>query len=247
MQEHAQIEKMVSEGVISADQARLLKAALHESQQRRSNAAVAPEPDDRQAMPARMRSRAWKALIAAGVALALSIGYKPLFFLLLIMLVIGGCMAALVLVGYNFLVWKKEAVRQSGAMVQNEIGRKSALVPRIREVVYDAAAIETDTIKETTQTRAARPAPGADAITASLAGAAQAKEFQAVVESYPQLTSNERFAALLNELVATEDRITAMVKWHNYQAGVFNGLIETFPMSAVASLFGLQRADYLEA
>jgi LemA protein len=73
-----------------------------------------------------------------------------------------------------------------------------------------------------------------------------AKEFQAIVENYPQLNSNEGFTKLLNELVETEDRITAMAKWYNYQAGLFNGVIESFPFSAAAAVFGLQRAAYLE-
>lgn len=246
MKEYAQIDKMLNEGKISTDQAKLLKASLHESQKGKSKMAVPPDPDNRERQPDRIWSRVWKILIALVIAIIISIKYKPLFFLLLLMLIIVGCIAVLLLVGYNFLVWKNEKVRQSSALVQNEVNRKSALIPKLRDVVYDYAAIETNTIKKTTQMRTSPLSSSLGSIEESISNAHQAKEFQAVVESYPQIKSNENFARVLNELIETEDRITAMLKWYNYEAGMFNGLIESFPLSAIASLFGLQRTYYLD-
>jgi LemA protein len=246
MPEHDQIETLLNEGKITAAQADLLKTALHESPTRGSHAALPPDPDDPQRQPHTIRSHVWTVFIALAIAMVLSVGYKPLFFFLLLVLMAAGCIGALCLVGYNFLVWKKEKVGQARSLVKNERNRQSALVPQIRDVVYDYATIETETIQKATHSRSSRGASTWGPQEESISSAEQAKEFQAVVENYPQIQSNQTFSKLLGELIETEDRITAMVQWHNYRAGIFNGLIESFPMSAIAALFGIQRADYLD-
>lgn len=246
MDKEAHINQMLNEGKISLDQAQLLKKALYESWNAGTDMVNSPEPEKIKQWPGITKSRILIPLIALVIALALSIKVKPLFFFLLMILMILGGIAALLLLGYNLLVWKHEKVQQSKTLVQNEISRKSVLVPQIRDVVYKYVSLETDAIERTTQMRTSGPSSDLDSQKGLIPRFGMAKEFQAIVENYPQLKSSESFTKFLNELIETEDRITSMMKWYNHQAEKFNRLIESFPMSTIANIVGLQRAVYLD-
>jgi LemA protein len=185
----------------------------------------------------------WGTVLLTGILMAFSISHRSLFFLGLLVLMTLGGLAAGCLVGYTMLSRKAEEVRQTRALAQNEIDRKAALIPRLQEIVYDYAHMEMDTVMKTTQARAHK----SEAFPAGvMPGVEPAAEFRAIFENYPQMRSNQVFIGLLEELTEAENRITAMVKEYNRKAGRLNGLIESFPLAAVADFFGISKAEYME-
>ena len=244
MSEFEQIRQMQQQGKLDQSQARLLEAALNESKHRKSGR---KDPGSTgQALPSEKKIWLWVggAFLVLLLALAGSVNYKPLFFLLLLIIFSFGCSAAIFLVLFNVLVWKKEAVRRVQALILNELDRKTVLVPQIWEAVGSYAKTEAETLQ--TVTRSRNPADGSQPEAASSIDQ-QISHIKAVAESYPDIKSNQTYNRLFDELVETENRITAMAAWLNHKVQNYNGTVETFPFSLVASAFDFQKANYFES
>ena len=64
-----------------------------------------------------------------------------------------------------------------------------------------------------------------------------------VAERYPELKSNQNFMSLQDELSGTENRISVERMRYNEAIQSYNLLVQRFPTSLAASLFGFQRKD----
>jgi LemA protein len=72
------------------------------------------------------------------------------------------------------------------------------------------------------------------------------KSLFAVTEGYPNLKADRQFMHLQKELVETENRIQAARRFYNANVRDLNTLTEMFPSSLVASMAGIERAEYFE-
>src|SRR5437016_3951999 len=126
----------------------------------------------------------------------------------------------ILVMGYNGLVGKSQAVDAQWAQVQNVYQRRADLVPNLVNTVSGAANFEKSTLTEIADARAS---VGRVTIDASHApqDAATLQQFQqaqgqlgtalsrllAVSENYPQLRATENFKELQAQLEGTENRI----------------------------------------
>ena len=143
--------------------------------------------------------------------------------------------------GVNSIPTKEEVAKAKWADVQSAYQRRADLVPNLVASVKAAAASETQILTNVTDARAR--ATSINVSTEDLSNPEQFQKFQAaqnqltqalgqlrtVVENYPQLQSQARFADLMTALEGTENRINTARDRYNDAVRDYNTEIRTFP------------------
>lgn len=174
-----------------------------------------------------------------GLIIALSI-------LAIIVIIAGSFIGA-----YNQLQQLDEAVNSNWAQVENQLQRRSDLIPNLVNTVKGYAAHEKGIFTEIAEARA------------KLSGAVQSKDVKsvnqanaqfngalsrllAIAENYPNLKANENFTALQDELAGTENRLAVARMDYNNSVKTINATIRTFPMSIIAGMSGIKAREYFQ-
>ena len=167
--------------------------------------------------------------------------------------IIAGVVIAVVLVmavgGYNSLVSLNENVNGKWAQVENQLQRRSDLIPNLVESVKGAAAQERQVFQSVADARAKLggaqgPAAKAEA-NAELSGALS--RLLMVVENYPTIKTDQNFRQLSDELAGTENRLAVARKDYNDAVQVFNAKIQSFPTVIYAKILGFGAKEYFKA
>ena len=66
------------------------------------------------------------------------------------------------------------------------------------------------------------------------------------MENYPDLKANENVSRLMEELSATENKISFARQFYNDSVMSLNNSVESFPSNIVAGMFGFGMATYFE-
>ncbi|MEU7739128.1 LemA family protein [Nonomuraea sp. NPDC049158] len=157
--------------------------------------------------------------------------------------------AVLIVVIYNGLVRKRNAVENAWAQVDVQLKRRHDLVPNLVEVVRGYAGHERQTLTAVTAARAqalgahglAEQASAENALTGAL------KTLFAVTESYPDLKASQNFAELQEELATTENRIAYSRQYYNDAVLTYSNAIQTVPANIVAGMGGFTAREYFQA
>ena len=151
--------------------------------------------------------------------------------------------------GVNNIPTYEQAAKAKWADVQSAYQRRSDLVPNLVETAKAAAASETQILTNVTEARASATAINittddlSDPETFNKFQAAQNQLTQAlgqlrtVVENYPQLQSQARFADLMVQLEGTENQINVARMRYNESVQSYNTTIRTFPDAIGAKIF----------
>ena len=148
-------------------------------------------------------------------------------------------------------------VEAAWAQVENQLQRRSDLIPNLVETVKGYAEHEKELFTGVAQARAAAGQMRLDVANATpeqMAGFAKMQgqlfsalaRLLAVRESYPQLKANENFLKLQDELAGTENRLSVERKRYNDEVRLMNNKVTIFPSSMVASLLGYSKMSYFE-
>jgi LemA protein len=143
--------------------------------------------------------------------------------------------------GVNSVPKAEENAKAKWADVESNYQRRADLVPNLVATVKAAAASETQVLTAVTEARAA--ATSINITTDDLSNPETFEKFQAgqnqltqalgqlrtVVESYPQLKSQENFATLMDQLEGTENQINVARLRYNEAVQAYNTTIRTFP------------------
>jgi len=169
--------------------------------------------------------------------------------------VVGGVIVALVLVigltlmgTYNGLVKQDQEVKAQWAQIDNQLKRRSDLIPNLVETVKGFAAQEKSIMTEIADARAklAGASTPAQAATADAELTGALSRLLVVVENYPNLKSDQNFRDLMFELSGTENRIAVARKDYNDSVKVYNVTIRSFPTVMIAPMFGFDKAEFFE-
>lgn len=149
---------------------------------------------------------------------------------------------------YNNLVGMNENVDGKWAQVENQLKRRADLIPNLVETVKGFASQESEVLIGVTEARsklqsATTPGEYAEA-NGELTSALSRLNF--VVESYPDLKSNQNFIQLQDELAGTENRIAVERGRYNEAVQEFNSKVKRFPTSLVAGIFNFDEREYFE-
>ena len=161
---------------------------------------------------------------------------------------VAAAAAALAGCGINSVPTSEENAKAKWADVESAYQRRADLVPNLVETAKAAAASETQILTNVTNARAA--ATSINIRTEDLSDPAAFEKFQGaqnqltqalgqlrtVVENYPQLQSQARFADLMVQLEGTENRINVARTRYNEAVQEYNTTIRTFPDAIGAKL-----------
>ena len=148
---------------------------------------------------------------------------------------------ALTACGINSVPAKEEVAKAKWADVQSAYQRRADLIPNLVAAVRGAAASETTILTNVTNARAR--ATSINITTDDLSNPAEFQKFQdaqnqltqaigqlrTVVENYPDLQSQARFADLMTALEGSENRINTARDRYNEAVRAYNTTIRTFP------------------
>jgi LemA protein len=171
-------------------------------------------------------------------------------------LLVGGLVIVVVLIiyfatvgTYNRFVTMREEINNSQAEIANQLQRRFELIPNLVETVKGFATQERTIVEEitTARTKYAGAQDLAGKLEADTALTSALSRLLVIVENYPDLKSNQTFAKLMDELAGTENRIAVARKRYNDSVKNYNAAIRRFPGNLIASQFGFEAAEYLEA
>lgn len=145
----------------------------------------------------------------------------------------------------NELVQQREAVDGAWANVDVALQRRADLIPNLVATVQGYAKQEKEVYASIAEARAKLAGAGntRDKIAANGQLDTALARLLVVVESYPQLKSNENFSRLQDELAGTENRVAVERNKYNESVKKYNTSIDLFPNNIAASMFGFQRND----
>lgn len=162
--------------------------------------------------------------------------------------------------GINSVPTKEEAAKAEWADVQSAYQRRADLIPNLVATVRSAAGAETEVLTNVTEARAR--ATAINVTTDDLSDPEEFAKFQGaqnqltqalgqlrtVVENYPELQSQGRFADLMVALEGTENRISNARDKYNEAVRDYNTEIRTFPSSIGANIIhGAERMENFTA
>ena len=141
---------------------------------------------------------------------------------------------------FNSLVDLRQRVRQGWSQVDVQLKRRYDLIPNLVQVVQGLRDYERNLQTELASLRAQLGAtpPGVTGGDYEAMG----KILFAVAERYPDLKSQESFAALQKNLVDTEQRIALARGYFNEIATFYNTRLEIVPDRFVAALMAMKSA-----
>ncbi len=168
----------------------------------------------------------------------------------LAILIVGAIFVAMyVRATYNDLVGMQEQAKTAWAQVENQLQRRSDLIPNYVETVKGYAKQETTVFTAIADARArmAGARNPAETIAANNALESALSRLLVVVENYPELRSSENFIRLQDELAGTENRIATERMRYNEVVRDYNVRIRRFPANLVAGSFNFAAMPLFEA
>jgi len=152
---------------------------------------------------------------------------------------------------YNKLQVMDEQVSANWAQVENQLIRRSDLIPNLVNTVKGYAKHEEGVYTKIAELRSKLAGSvgngDVDAVSKSaseLDGALS--RLLLIVERYPELKADKNFIMLQDELTGTENRIAVARRDYNESIKTLNALIRTFPTSIVASIAKIEKKEYFE-
>ena len=149
---------------------------------------------------------------------------------------------------YNKFTTQEEAIRAQFSQVENQLQRRNDLIPNLVESVKGFAAQERAVIQSVTDARAkmSGAATPEQKIAAANETSSALARLLVVVENYPQLKSDARFAQLMDQLEGTENRLAVERQRYNERVQEYNTQRRRFPSNMTAKVFGFKEYPYWE-
>ena len=148
----------------------------------------------------------------------------------------------------NSIITLDEDINGAWAEIDNQLQRRSDLIPNLVETVRGFAKQEQTVFIEIAEARA--KLAGAGTVQEKAEGYNQMEgalsRLLVISENYPDLKSNQNFIQLQDELAGTENRIAVARKRYNDKVRTYNTRIRRFPGSSIAGSMGFETRDYFE-
>ena len=152
---------------------------------------------------------------------------------------------------FNQLQQLDETVNSQWAQVENQLQRRSDLIPNLVNTVKGYAAHEKSIFIGVADARAklSGAVKSGDMKSVNKANAefsGSLSRLLAIAENYPQLKADQNFIALQDEIAGTENRLAVARKDYNDSVKTINAIIRTFPTSIIASISGVKSREYFQ-
>ena len=153
---------------------------------------------------------------------------------------------------YNTFVTLDQDVNGKWSEAENQYQRQADLIPNLISVVSSSVKIETNLIKEVTESRT-KWQNSKTLFEKDFAGAEMNNGITALInavatsENYPVLQANKQYIALTDELSGTQNRITVARGRYIESIQKYNTAIKRFPGNLFADLYGFSEKEYYKA
>ena len=135
----------------------------------------------------------------------------------------------------NSLINSRNKVLNKFSAIDVVIKRRVDLVPELVNIVKGYTKHEENTFKAETIN---------DKVNSDIMLSKEINNLLVLSENYPELKSNTNFLKLQEELVNCEDKIAYARDFYNESVMSYNNMVESFPSSVVAKVFGYKKIDY---
>ncbi len=168
--------------------------------------------------------------------------------MIMVVLVVGAISASTSGCSYNRFTTQEEAIKGQWAQVENQLQRRSDLIPNLVETTKGFAQQEKDIFTAVADARAkmAGATTPAQKIDAANQESSALARLLVVVENYPQLKSDATFARLMDELAGTENRLSTERGRYNDRVKEYNTDRRKFPGNVTAKMFSFAEYSYFE-
>jgi len=141
---------------------------------------------------------------------------------------------------YNGLVAGRQEVRNAWSQIDIQVKRRHDLIPNLVNAVKDSMHVEQAQLTAVIEARnkAVNAVTPAQSMQAENALTGTLRQLFALVESYPQLRSQQNVGGLMEELTSTENRISFARQHYNDAVQAQNIRVASFPGVFLASTFG---------
>lgn len=157
-------------------------------------------------------------------------------------LAVVGIIGIFIVVTYNGIVNRKNAVKRAWADVMTQERQKNKILPELEKAVNQYGEFEQGLLTKITQLRAALgQLPSDTPDTSKLQEVEKLSEnvlsgISVSVEAYPELKASELFNNLMREITEQQEHIGAAIRIFNYNVEQFNNGIQNFPANMVNGL-----------
>ncbi|MBM3299726.1 MAG: LemA family protein [Deltaproteobacteria bacterium] len=175
---------------------------------------------------------------------------KSVIFLVTVVMIFLLVLLGLVLT-YNSMVSKDQAVKEGWSNIQVQYQRRIDLIPQVISAVNSSMTFERDLLENITVLRT----QWLDSISGNIpvnVNTTQQLDARinalliAINENYPELKSVEVVRDFITVVEGTENRIAAERIFYNDAVRSYNTAINSFPGNLVAGMFGFEDAPYYE-
>ncbi len=148
----------------------------------------------------------------------------------------------------NEFVSMQESVDASWSQVENQLQRRSDLIPNLVSAVKGYAKHEASVFDDIAQARAklAGARSPSEKVAAGNQFESSLSRLLVVVEQYPNLKADQHFTALMDELAGSENRISVERKRYNESVQLYNTKLRQFPGVVVASMLHYEKRDFFK-
>lgn len=161
---------------------------------------------------------------------------------------------------YNSMVAARNRFKNGYAQIDVQLKRRYDLIPNLVEVAKGYMKHERETLEAVIQARnqavnantqvSADPSDAAAVQALARSEGALASSLGkmfALSEAYPDLKANENMMQLTEELTSTENKISFARQAYNDSVMQYNTLIEQFPGTIFAGMFGFKQGELLQS
>ena len=156
---------------------------------------------------------------------------------------------------YARVIAMKNRVREAASSIQVQLQKRRNLIPNVLTLAKKFMEHEKDLLAELTalRVRAVQTPSGTDpetmkadlSLDSSIGGGLG--NFFVVAENYPELKSQSTIVRAQESYEEVEGHIAAARRFYNSAVTDLNNMRETFPMSVIAAMVGVQEMPYFEA
>ncbi len=173
---------------------------------------------------------------------------QPMLWLWILLAVLAVVLVIWIIATYNKFIRAENGIDNAWAQIDVQLQRRGELIPNLIETVKGYMNHEKETLQAVTNARAGlmnASNPAAKMAAEGVLEQALGRLF-AVAESYPDLTANQNFLQLQDELTHTENKIAYSRQHYNDSVLAFNNAVETFPGNVLAGIFGKSEREMLQ-
>lgn len=189
------------------------------------------------------------ATVMAGLGLAgMVVSFGPLLYVTIAAISCGYLFVILAFLYYNDLVFLRDRVDRGWSNIDVALKKRVDLIENLAEVVQEYLGHEQQLQREVARARQAHEAADHESPDEEeLAAEAEARDhLTAIVESNPELKSQELVEQLMQALEEVENDIALMRQGYNDSVERYNTRIDHFPELFVARIAGFEKASLLE-